>query len=161
MLKKFKALFGAQDMTVGSPFSCLLKFSIPLLIGNLAQLMYLTTDAIIVGRLIGDVALSAVGAAMPPYNFFLVLFMGIGSGVTVMVSQYFGAKDYKNLGVSIGNSITLVAIASIIITVIATPLSGSMLRLVNTPPESYEMARLYLTILFLGSIGNGFYNVLS
>jgi len=161
MLSKFKSLFGAQDMTVGSPFSCLLKFSIPLLIGNIAQLMYMTADAIIVGRLIGDIALSAVGAAMPPYNFFLVLFMGIGSGVTVMVSQYFGARDYDNLGISIGNSVTLVAIASILITVIATPLTGPMLRLVNTPPESFKMAEAYLTILFLGAVGNGFYNVLS
>ena len=161
MFSKFKALFGAQDMTVGSPFSCLIKFSVPLLIGNLAQLMYLTVDAIIVGKLIGDVALSAVGAAMPPYNFFIVLFMGIGSGVTVMVSQYFGAKDYTNLGVSIGNSITLIAIASVIITAIATPLTGPMLRLVNTPQESYEMAKLFMTILLFGSIGNGFYNVLS
>ena len=161
MFRRFKALFGAQDMTVGSPFSCLLKFAVPLLIGNLAQLLYLTTDAIIVGNLIGDVALSAVGSAMPPYNFFLVLFIGVGSGVTVMVSQYFGAKDYDNLGVSIGNSITLVAIASVFITVVATPLTGSILRLLNTPPEVFEMARLYLTILFLGAVGNGFYNVLS
>ena len=148
-------------MTVGSPFSCLLKFAVPLLIGNLAQLMYLTVDAIIVGRYVGDIALSAVGAAMPPYNFFLALFMGIGSGVTIMVSQYFGAKDYDNLGLSIGNSITLVAVSSILITAIATPLTSSMLRLVDTPPESFDMAAKFLTILFIGAVGNGFYNVLS
>lgn len=161
MFSRFKALFGAQDMTVGPAFSCLLKFSVPLLIGNLAQLMYMTVDAIIVGRLIGDIALSAIGAAMPPYNFFLALFMGIGSGVTIMVSQYYGAKEFDNLGLSIGNSITLVAIASIIITTVATPLTGPMLRLVNTPPESFQIARTYLMILFLGAVGNGFYNVLS
>lgn len=161
MSGKIKALFGAQDMTAGSPFSCLLKFSVPLLIGNLAQLMYMTVDAIIVGKLIGDVALSAIGAAMPPYNFFLALFMGIGSGVTIMVSQYYGAKEYDNLGLSIGNSMTLVAIASVLITAIATPLTGPMLRLVNTPPESFDFARIYLIILFIGSVGNGFYNVLS
>ena len=161
MFSRFKSLFGAQDMTVGPTFSCLLRFSIPLLIGNIAQLLYMTVDAVIVGRLIGDVALSAIGSAMPPYNLFLALFMGIGSGVTIMVSQYFGAKEYDNLGLSIGNSMTLVAIASIIITAIATPLTGSMLKLVNSPPESFEMARAYLTILFLGAAGNGFYNVLS
>ena len=161
MLTRFKALFGAQDMTLGSPISCLIKFSIPLLIGNLAQLLYTTTDAVIVGRLVGDVALSAIGAAMPPYNFFLALFIGIGSGVTIMVSQYFGAKDYGNLGVSIGNSMTLVAVASVLITAIATPLTGAILRLVNTPPESFNMAKTYLIILFIGAVGNGFYNVLS
>ena len=161
MFSKFKALFGAQDMTVGSAFSCLLKFAIPLLIGNLAQLLYMTVDAIIVGKLLGDIALSAIGAAIPPFNIFLALFIGIGSGVTVMVSQYFGAKEYDNLGLSIGNSITLIAVASIFITAVATPLTGPMLTLVNTPPESYEMAKAYLMILFLGAIGNGFYNVLS
>jgi len=164
MLKKFKAMFGAQDMTVGRPFSCLLQFAIPLLIGSVAQLLYTTADAAVVGNYmgeLGDTALAAIGASMPPYNFFLVLFMGIGSGVTVMVSQYFGAKDYDTLGVSIGNSITMIAIASIFITAIATPLTGPLLKLVNTPPGAANMAKTYLTILFLGSIGNGFYNCMS
>ena len=164
MLRKFRELFGAQDMTAGRPFTCLLKFAIPLLIGNLAQLMYTTADAAVVGNYmgeLGDTALAAVGASMPPYNFFLVLFMGIGSGVTVMVSQYYGAKDYENLGLSIGNSITLIAIASIIITAAATPLTSPLLRFAQTPEKAAIMAKSYLSILFLGSVGNGFYNCLS
>ena len=164
MFSKFKTLFGAQDMTVGKPFSCLLRFAIPLLIGNIAQLLYTTADAAVVGRYmgeLGDTALAAVGASMPPYSIFLVLFMGIGSGVTVMVSQYFGAKDNENLSVSIGNSITMIAIASVFITVVATPLTNSLLGLVNTPAAAVEMAKTYLMILFLGSIGSGFYNCLS
>ena len=164
MINKFKALFGAQDMTVGRPYSCLLRFAVPLLIGNFAQLLYTTADAAVVGNYmgeLGDTALAAIGASMPPYNFFLVLFMGIGSGVMVMVSQYFGAKDYDNLGMSIGNSITMIALASIFITAVATPIVGPLLRLVKTPLEAAAMARTYLTILFLGSIGNGFYNCLS
>ena len=164
MFKKFKSLFGAQDMTVGSPFSCLLKFAIPLLIGNIAQLLYSTADAFVVGRYmgdLGDVALSAIGSAMPPCNFFLVLFMGVGSGVTIMVSQYFGARDNDSLGVSIGNSITLIVILSIFVTTVASSLAGPILRLVGTPNETYEMARTYMTIIFLGSIGIGLYNALS
>ena len=164
MFKNFKALFGAQDMTVGKPFSCLLRFSVPLLIGNIAQLLYTTADAAVVGRYMGDLgdtALAAVGASMPPYNIFLVLFMGIGSGVTIMVSQYFGAKDYENLSISIGNSITMIVIASIFITAVATPLTGPMLGLVNTPTAAAEMAKTYLMILFIGAIGSGFYNCLS
>ena len=161
MFKKFRALFGAQDMTVGTPFSCLLKFAIPLMIGSIAQLLYTTADAAVVGRFMGDTALAAIGAAMPPYNFFLVLFMGIGSGVTVMVSQYFGAKDYDTLGVSIGNAITMIAIASVFITVVATPLTPMLLNLVKTPGNARIMANDYLITLFLFAIGNGFYNVLS
>ncbi len=161
MLKKFKALFGAQDMTVGSPFICLLKFSVPLLIGNIAQMLYSTVDAIVVGKYIGDAALSAVGVSAPIQNLFLVFFIAIGSGVTVMVSQFFGAKEYDQLGNTVGNSITLIAIISVIITAVATPLTASLLGLVNTPPETFDMAKTYLAILFLGSAGNGFYNVLS
>ena len=161
MFQKFKALFGAQDMTVGSPFMCLLKFVIPLLLGNLAQLLYTTVDAAVVGKYMGDAALSAVGASMPVHNLFLVLLLGLGSGITIMVSQYFGAKDYETLGASIGNSITLIAIVSVFITIVATPLTGTVLNLVKTPTESYDYAKAYLSILFLGTIGNGFYNVLS
>ena len=164
MLRKLKSLFGAQDMTVGSPFVCITKYTIPLLIGNVAQLLYTTADAVVVGNYmgeLGDTALAAIGCAMPSYNIFLVLFMGIGSGAAVMVSQYFGAKDYENLNLSIGNSITVIAIASVLITAVATPMSGTFLRLVKAPPEVVAMANTYLTILFLGSIGNGFYNCLS
>ncbi|HBK61612.1 MAG TPA: MATE family efflux transporter, partial [Firmicutes bacterium] len=73
MLKRINALFGAQDMTVGKPMSALLRFSIPLLIGNLAQQMYSTVDSIIVGRYVGDQALSAIGTTLPIINLLLVL----------------------------------------------------------------------------------------
>jgi putative MATE family efflux protein len=161
MLKKFIALFGAQDMTVGSTFMCLLKFSVPLLIGNIAQMLYFAIDSIVVGKFMGDAALSAIGVSSPILNMFLVLFMAIGSGVMVMVAQFFGAKDYEHLGDSVGNSITLLIIMSVLVTGIATPLSGAMLRASNTPPETFDMARVYLQILFIGTAGNGFYNILS
>jgi putative MATE family efflux protein len=161
MLKKFKALFGAQDMTVGNPFMCLLKFSVPLLIGSIAQMLYFTIDSIIVGKAIGDAALSAIGVSSPIQNLFLVLFMAIGSGVMVMVAQYFGAKDFEHLGVTVGNSITLLLVMSVLVTSIATPLAPAMLRACNTPPETFDMARIYLAILFIGTAGNGFYNILS
>ncbi|SHI16684.1 putative efflux protein, MATE family [Sporobacter termitidis DSM 10068] len=161
MLKKFIALFGAQDMTVGGPFMCLLKFSVPLLIGNIAQMLYFTIDSIVVGKYMGDAALAAIGVSSPIQNLFLVFFMAIGSGVTVMVAQYFGAKDFRNVGGTIGNSITLIIIMSVLITAVATPLSAAMLRAVATPPETFDMAKIYLEILFIGTAGNGFYNILA
>ena len=94
---KVSSFFSAQDMTVGHPLSRLLQFSIPLLIGNLAQQMYNTVDSIVVGRFVGDNSLAAVGASGPVLNLLLVLFMGIASGGGIMVSQYFGAKDRENL----------------------------------------------------------------
>ena len=88
-MNKLKKFFGAQDMTQGKPLSCLIAFSVPLLIGNLAQQMYNTVDAIVVGQYVGDAALGAVGLAGPVLNLLLVLFMGISSGATIVVSQYF------------------------------------------------------------------------
>ena len=161
MLKKFIALFGAQDMTVGSPLKCLLQFSVPLLIGNILQMLYFTIDSIVVGKVIGDPALAAIGVSAPIQNLFLVFFMAIGAGVTVMTSQYFGAKDFGKLGDTIGNSITLIAITSVFITAVTTPLTGAMLRANNAPPEILDTATVYLRILFIGAAANGFYNVLS
>ncbi|MDR1589804.1 MAG: MATE family efflux transporter [Oscillospiraceae bacterium] len=161
MMEKIKSLFGAQDMTEGSIPVCLLKFSIPLLIGSIAQMLYTAADRVIVGRFLGDGALGAVGAAIPIQNIFLVLFMAIGGGVMTLVSQYFGAKDNENLGMSIGNAITLVALACVFVTAIATPLTGPILRLLKTREEMMGMAYDYLFILFLGMAGNGFYNIFS
>ena len=84
-------MFGAQDMTQGSPVGNLVKFSVPLLIGNLAQQLYSTVDSIVVGNYVGDGALAAVGASGPILNLLLVLFMGISVGASIMVSQYYGA----------------------------------------------------------------------
>lgn len=161
MFKKFKALFGAQDMTVGSPLKCLSMFSVPLLIGNIAQLLYSTVDSIVVGRYVGDAALSAIGITMPLQNLFLVFFMAIGSGIMVMVSQYFGAKAYDRLEKTIGNSIFLIAVTSIILTIAGLLLTDWMLGVINAPPEAYDMAKAYLSVCFLGMAGNGFYNVMS
>ena len=90
-------MFGAQDMTQGSPVGNLVKFSVPLLIGNLAQQLYSTVDSIVVGNYVGDGALAAVGASGPILNLLLVLFMGISVGASIMVSQYYGAGERDNL----------------------------------------------------------------
>ena len=98
---------GTQDMTVGSPIKKLIQFSIPLLLGNLAQQMYNTVDSIVVGRYVGDNALAAVGASGPMLNLLLVLFIGISTGANVMVAQYFGAKQREQLSKAVGTTITL------------------------------------------------------
>ena len=148
-------------MTVGSPIKCLLMFSVPLLIGNFAQLLYSTVDSIVVGRYVGDEALSAIGVTSPLIMLFMVLFMAIGSGVMVMVSQYFGAKEYKHLEATIGNSITLIAAASVVLTALGLLLTDWMLTSINTPVETYALARTYLIICFIGTAGDGFYNIMS
>ena len=90
---RLQSWFGVQDMTVGRPMDSLVRFSIPLLVGNLAQQLYNTVDSIVVGQYIGDTALAAVGTAGPILNLLLVLFMGIATGASILSAQYFGAAD--------------------------------------------------------------------
>ena len=161
MLKKINALFGAQDMTVGQPMSALLRFSIPLLIGNFAQQMYSTVDSVVVGRYVGDRALSAIGTTLPIINLLLVLFMAVSTGAGIMVAQYYGAKAEESLSRSIGTAMTLVFVSSLLVMAVGIPLSGSLLRLTKTPVETFDMARSYLTIILWGVLGLGFYNIVS
>ena len=86
-------LFKPIDMTEGTPWKKIAAFAFPMLIGNIAQQLYSTVDSIVVGRYVGDNALAAVGNAFPIYNLLLVLFIGVSTGATILVSQYIGARD--------------------------------------------------------------------
>ena len=158
---KPKSLFAPRDMTEGQPWKRIVEFSIPMLIGNVAQQFYNTADSIVVGRFIGDNALAAVGSAGPVLHLLLVLFVGIAVGAGIMVSQYFGAKDRSNLSRTIGTCITLTAIASITIMVVGPLVSRPLLILLNTPPSIIDWCTGYLNIFFLGSAGFSYYNILS
>ena len=87
----FRKLFAPSDMTEGSVIKSIVTFTLPMLIGNIAQQLYSTVDSIVVGKYIGDNALASVGSTMPILNMLLVLFIGISAGASIMISQYFGA----------------------------------------------------------------------
>ncbi len=114
-MSRLTSIFTARDMTEGTPWKRIVQFSIPLLLGNIAQQFYNTADSIIVGRYIGDNALAAVGGAGPVMNLLMVLFVGIATGAGIMVSQYFGAKDREKLSRTIGICISLTGLASLIV----------------------------------------------
>jgi putative MATE family efflux protein len=148
-------------MTEGNPLAVMLRFSLPLLIGNIAQLLYNTVNAIIVGNLVGPNALSSVSVSTPIQNIFFTFFMTVGTGVSIVVAQYFGAKDREKVSLSVGNAITLALIATLSISLIGVPLAGSLLRLNKVNATILPDARTYLMIMFAGAIGVGFYNILS
>lgn len=158
---KFKELFAPKDMTEGTPWKRIVQFSIPLLIGNVAQQFYNTADSIIVGKYVGDNALAAVGSSAPILNLLLVLFVGISSGAGIMVSQYFGAKNREKLSRTIGVCITLTAIASVIIMIIGPLVTRPLLTLLNTPESIIDWCADYLIIYFLGISGFAYYNILA
>ena len=160
-MEKIKKLFQATDMTTGDPWKRIVVFTIPMLIGNIAQQLYSTVDSIVVGKYVGDNALAAVGSAGPILNLLLVLFMGISMGGSIMVSQYFGAKEREGLSNTIGNCLTLTALSSLIIMALSLVVTRPLLELLNTPASIIDWCHSYLLILFLGNLGSAFYNILS
>ncbi len=156
-----KKLFEPVDMTEGKPWEKIVLFTIPMLIGNIAQQLYNTVDSVVVGKYVGDNALAAVGSAGPILNLLIVLFIGISMGASITVSQYFGARRAEDLSNTIGNCITLTAIASAFVMVVATLVSRPLLELLHTPESILDWCTSYLHILFLGVAGLAFYNILS
>ena len=156
-----KALFSAKDMTLGSPYKRILEFSIPMLLGNIAQQLYNTADSVSVGMYVGDNALAAVGSAGPILNLLLALFVGISTGAGIVVSQSFGARDREGLSKGIGNCISLTFVATVVIMVIGPLITRPMLNLLDTPASIIEWCVSYLNIYFIGISGFFFYNMLS
>ena len=160
MLDSIKKLFKATDMTVGVPWKQIVMFTLPMLIGNIAQQLYSTVDSIVVGKYVGDNALSAVGSSAPILNLLLVLFVGISMGAGILVAQYFGAKQREELSYTVGNCITLTAIASGIIMVLAVFVTRPLLVMLKTPESILDWCHGYLLILLVGCIGSAYYNIL-
>jgi len=156
-----KSMFSAKDMTQGSPWKRIMEFSIPMLLGNIAQQLYNTADSVIVGHFVGDNALAAVGSASPILNLLLALFVGISTGAGIVVSQSFGAKDREGLSKGIGNCISLTFVATVFIMVFGPLITRPLLNLLDTPASIIDWCADYLNIYFLGIIGFFFYNMLS
>ena len=155
-----KKLFAPSDMTKGEPWKKIVMFTLPMLLGNIAQQLYNTVDSIVVGKYVGDNALAAVGSASPIFNLLLVLFVGISTGTGIMVAQYFGAKEREELSKTIGNSITLTAIASLLLMAISFVAIRPLLHIIKTPDSIFEWCHSYLFILMMGIAGLAYYNIL-
>lgn len=161
MAINLKSLFSARDMTQGAPWKRISEFAVPMLLGNIAQQLYNTADSIVVGKYVGDNALSAVGSAMPILNLLLALFVGIATGAGIVISQSFGAKDRESLSKYIGNCITLSLIATVVIMVVGPLLTMPMLKMLDTPDVILYWCADYLKIFFFGISGFFLYNMLS
>ena len=143
MLEKLTRLFGQVDMTQGRPWEKILIFTVPMLLGNIAQQLYNTVDSIVVGKYVGDSALAAVGSAGPVFNLLLVLFVGISMGAGIMVSQYYGSRDRENLSKTIGSTLTLTAAASLLLMVVGTLAIRPLLEALDTPENIMDWCTSY------------------
>lgn len=158
---KISSLFSAKDMTEGTPWVRIVEFSIPMLLGNIAQQLYNTVDSIIVGKYVGDNALAAVGSASPILNLLIVLFVGISTGAGIMVAQYFGAKEREKLSHTIGVCISLTAIASLVIMIVGPLVTRPLLNFLNTPASIIDWCSDYLIIYYVGIAGFAYYNIIA
>ena len=94
-MQRLRKLFAPRDMTQGPPWKSILGFALPMLIGNVAQQLYASTDSVVVGRYVGDNALASVGSSGPILMFMIALFIGISTGAGILVSQTYGARLLK------------------------------------------------------------------
>lgn len=148
-----------KDMTVGSPAKLILKFAIPLMLGNLFQQVYSMVDAIIVGRYLGKNPLAAVGST-GSLNFLIIGFcLGICAGFAIPVAQRFGAKEIGELRRFVGSIIWLSLIFSVLLTVLTVVSCKPMLVAMNTPEDIIDDAYRYIVIIFAGIPATFFYNI--
>ncbi len=149
------------DMTKGNPFPIILKFMLPLLIGNVFQQLYNMADTIIVGRFVGPEALAAVGSTGTIMFLVLGFSQGLTTGFTVLTAQCFGAKDMRRVKRSVANAILLSLLVTILTTFLSVLSMRPLLRLMNTPASIFKDAYTYIVIICYGTLASIFYNLFS
>jgi len=136
------------DLTVGKPEKLILTFSIPLFIGNFFQQIFIVADTMIVGHLIGDRALAAVGATQSIYFLLMTFLGGCSIGFSMIIARFFGAKDEEGVKKATGASVYLGTIMTLILTVGGMLMTTPFLNLLNTPADIFEYSQTYLLIMF-------------
>lgn len=149
------------DMTTGSVYGHLIRFMLPLLAGNIFQQLYNMVDTWVVGNFVSNEAFSAVGSVGPITFMLIGFFMGLSNGAGVIVSQYFGAGEKKQVEKTVHTALLLTVIMGVVITVLGLILTPYMLTFMQTPEEVVPEAATYLTIYFGGVFGLMLYNVCS
>lgn len=139
-----------HDLTRGNPGKLIFKFATPMLLGNVFQQLYNVTDSIIVGRFLGKEALAAVGASFPLIFMLVSFIIGISSGSTIIIAQYFGAKDKEKVKRAMDTMYVFLFFASIIIGILGIIFSASIFRLIRLPEEIIPQASTYMSIYLSG-----------
>ena len=149
------------DMTTGSPIGHILRFTLPLLLGNLFQQLYNMVDSVVVGRYVGKDALAAVGSCSSMNFLFFALGSGIGMGIGVIVAQYFGAKEYHNVRKAIASSYFVIISVSLLVSVVGITIAPWLLKIMDTPEAIYGETLKYLRVTCSGLVAVTMYNGLA
>lgn len=158
--KRLSTALDTNSITEGVIWKNLLKFFFPIMLGTFFQQMYNTADAIIVGKFVGTTALAAVGGATGTFvNLIVGFFVGLGSGATVILSQFFGGRRYEEVSKTTHTAIAMAILGGLIIMALGFVTSPSMLRMMGTPEEVMPLALSYINIYFVGMIPSLIYNL--
>lgn len=153
-----------SDLTHGPVWKVIVRFALPLLIGNLLQQLYNITDSIIVGQFLGKEALAAVSASFFIYYFIISLVIGVGSGTSVVVSQFFGAKQYDKVQRAFSSFFIFMLVAGIALSIAGIIFAEPIFRLTNTPeeviPDAVAYFRIYIGGTFLFVTFNSIISIL-
>ena len=139
-----------MDMTEGPLTSKIIKFTIPVMLTAILQLLFNTADVIVVGRFTGKTALAAVGSTGSLINLLVSLFMGLSIGTNVLVARYQGARDDKSVSETVHTSIALGVIGGLILLIIGIAATRPLLEMMATPEDVIDQSTIYMRILFLG-----------
>lgn len=150
-----------RDLTVGDEGSTLITFALPMLLGNVFQQFYNMVDSFVVGRFVSTNALAAVGVSFPVIFLLVALIMGITMGSSVLISQFFGARDRARLAATISTSYIFLFVAGIIMSVLGVLAAPLILNLLAVPPEIYPDAYSYMSIILGGMLITFGYNGVS
>lgn len=161
LMSKVRIKSQTTNMTEGNPTGLLLRFAIPMLIGNLFQQLYNLVDSIIVGQYVGADALAAVGSTGSISFLFFALCNGLGNGGGIVTSQLFGTGDTKKIKSSISNTAYLMLFMAVVIGSISFLLSYPILKVMNTPSNIMKDSLIYLQIQCAGLIFVSLYNYAS
>jgi putative MATE family efflux protein len=141
-----------KDLSLGNETKLIFKFAIPMLVGNVFQQLYNVVDSVVVGKFIGKAALAAVGTSFPIIFMLVSFIIGITMGFTVVVSQYFGAKEMNQVKKTINTLYIFLFFASLFISAIGILLSGTIFKMIGLSPEVIPQAKLFLNIYLAGLI---------
>ncbi len=150
-----------RDLTSGPEGRLVFTFAVPMLIGNLFQQFYNMVDSVVVGQFVGKEALAAVGVSFPILFLLVAMVMGMGMGASILLAQYYGAKNMDGVRRTVETTYLFLFWASLALTALGLAVGGGVLRLMRTPEEILPQAHLYLNILLAGLILMFGYNSLA
>ena len=146
------------DLTTGNPIKQMIKFALPVCLGNIFQLFYSLADTRIVGSTLGESSLASVGATTSISTLLIGFLSGMTNGFSIVVAQQFGEKNEKKIKKTVAGSLFLGLVISIIISIISISFLDEILKILNVSEELYQNSTLYIKVILLGITATMFYN---